>query len=913
MKSPTNAEFAQFRFVRNAEGNVIPLPAQGIDEKNLLVLDCERWGMARLHIFEGAAVRQDKLEAFQEELRKIADIRSDSVSRLITWGRDSDELFYADEMQDGEPLPGYLDRTAGVPFSVAGEWIAQLFEFLEEVPRGLPSFDRFTTLNFQVVVDRYHQVRPVFSEFYGWTKPGAQVQEHPREWYLAQIFCSLIAGVPVRTFYRESLPRNFEEIPLKVQGAVLDALSESGGGTYDRLKSEMRNLSSDAGDHREKVPLPRLLVREWMDRDLTDSYAGEPDFAFEPFEDRKTECYAIPAVIRGKSSFVQVLPGTESLPREGWLNQHHDATRRPGRPMLHQLHVNYLEDRSSLTLVGEEQVEGVNLSTLLLHLGSQGPNAAAPLIQRISGAVASLEQNTGSCAVWWLPPENVLFLTGTSSATGSVHLVERKGGSVWEEWGLKLRLHQTATTLREGVNLPGPVRALSRIPGKKHEGARRSAIALPLIFFVLTCHRFHWRRPVASQADLSGPLSDLLERYRISLLEAPELVEINLFDEYLKGDFCLEEVSGEEPLSDKTAPDDGFESMLNDTLYREPVKLSEPTGPVRAAEDSESGDESLDEPEWDEEDYAGDEPVSPARFVRGWWLALWSVVAALMVGYLFAGWNSRLGDYKEHRGIRFPITDYEVPEAPTADEAVAELESYLMAQAQPDLLPHTKALGLPESRGLIDDFLSQRILEEDGAAARLNALLVGLDGAPMGEVLDSFAEAARLGDSKAQFDLAVIVLVKGLGNRDSAAVRVMLDRAAKSGNADARELLGVLLVEEQPEEARQLMEAAAKQNHLGARYHLGLFAANGIGEAVNPELAASQFEAAAAQGEARAMFVLGRCHEVGFGKQADFTEATRWIKMAAALGNPGALAWCQAREIEVPSSEQAPGARGSGQ
>ncbi len=81
---------------------------------------------------------------------------------------------------------------------------------------------------------------------------------------------------------------------------------------------------------------------------------------------------------------------------------------------------------------------------------------------------------------------------------------------------------------------------------------------------------------------------------------------------------------------------------------------------------------------------------------------------------------------------------------------------------------------------------------------------------------------------------------------------------------------------------------------------------------MDPELAASQFEAAAAQGESRAMFALGRCHEAGFGKQPDFVEATRWIKMAAALGHQGALAWCQAREIEVPelTSQSMPKAEG---
>lgn len=905
MKSPPNAEFAQFRFVRNAEGGVIPLPAQGIDEKNLLVLDCERWGLARLHIFEGAAVRQDKLEAFQNELKQIADIRSDSVTRLITWGRDSEELFYADEMQDGEPLPEYLDRSGGVPFSVAGEWIVQLFDFLEQVPRGLPSFDRFTTLNFQVVIDRYHQVRPVFSEFYGWTKPGAQVQEHAREWYLAQIFCSLIAGVPVRTFYEQSLPRNFDELDESSRGAILGALSEREHGSYETLKSAMEVLAVGADDHRSQVSLPRLLVREWMKDDLADSYTGTSDFDFGEFTDPERGRYAVEAVIRGKESFVQVLPGPSSIPREGWLNQHHDSTRRPGRPMLHQLHVNYLEDRDSLTLVGEERVEGVSLAALVLRLGSQTPAEAVPIINRISSAISSLEQNTGSCAVWWLPPENIMFLSGTRSISGSAHLVERKGAEVWNEWGVKLRLHQTVSTLREGVNLPGAVRALSRIPGKGNEAARRSALALPLIFFVLTSHRFRWRRPLSGQSELPERVSDFLESFREKLLRNPEEVEKDLFEEFLKSDLLTDgKISEGALVAGGGKPDDGFDSMLESTLLQEKVELKESVELVPlAAGKVQEGEEGDAEPEWEDELEDFDEPRA-SRFFRGWWLAIWAVVFALVAGYFFAGWNSRLGTYEELEEVRFPVTDYVVPAAPTPAEVIAELEAYFVERVQPDLLPHTGELGSPESRSLVDEFLNARIEGGDATAARLNALLVGLDGAPVGEVVQRFEKAASLGDSSAQFDLAVLTLVKGLGDVDPTRVRVMLSRSANSGNLDAKELLGILLLDEnKAQEAKKQIEAAAGQNHLSSRYHLGLFEANGTGGPVNPGAAAEQFEAAAMQGDVRAMFALGRCYEIGFGKTADFTEATRWVKMAAALDYQSAVTWCQARGIEAGTPE----------
>ncbi|MDF1825477.1 MAG: tetratricopeptide repeat protein [Verrucomicrobiales bacterium] len=900
MKSPPNAEFAQFRFVRDAEGGVIPLPSQGIDEKNLLVLDCERWGLARLHIFEGAAVREDKLEAFQGELKQIADLRSDSVTRLITWGRDSEELFYADEMQDGEPLPEYLDRCGGVPFSVAAHWIVQLCDFLEKVPTGLPSFDRFTTLNFQVVIDRFHQVRPVFSEFYGWTRPGAQVQDHAREWYLAQIFCSLIAGVPVRTFYEASLPRNFDELDEHSREVVLGALSENSQVSFERLRSAMEILAQDAEEQRALVRLPRFLVREWMREDLAASYQGSPEFEIVDFRDPERERYATQAVIRGKESFVQLLPGPLSIPREGWLNQHHDATRRLGRPMLHQLHVNYLEDRDSLTLVGEESIEGVSLASLLLRVGPRAPEEVVQIMSRVSSTVDSLEKNTGSCAVWWLPPENILLLSGTRSVPASVHLLERKGGEVWREWGMKLRLHQTTSTLREGVNLPGAVRSLSRVPGKNNEAARRSALALPLIFFALTTYRFRWRRPVRDQSDLPESLSNLLESFREKLLQNPEAVENDLFLEFLNSDSSVEEdhSAGEEK-SPEEPLDDGFDSMLESTLFQEKIELTEPADPIVTSSEINEGGEGINEPDWEDE-FDAPEMTGAARFFRGWWLALWAVVVALFAGYFFAGWNSRLGNFEDRDGVRFPVSDYLVPAAPTPAEVVADLETYLVEESQPDLLPYTSELGSPESRSIVDEFLNGQIEEGDATAARLNALLVGLDGAPIGEVVQRFEEAARLGDLSAQFDLAVLSLVKGLGNADPESVREMLVRSAKSGNLNSKELLGILLLDEgKPGEARRQIEAAAGKDHLGSQYHLGLFEANGTGGSVDPRAAAGMFEAAAVRGDVRSMFALGRCYEIGFGKPADFTEATRWIKMAAALDYQSAVAWCQARGLEV--------------
>ncbi len=267
MSQPSIAEFAQYRFVRDASGNVVSLPSQLSDEKILLVLDCERWGFARLHIFEGAAVRAEKLGAFEEEMGRVSALRTPLVSRIISWGRDGEELFYADEMRDGEPLPAYLARAGKVPMAMASSWILEFIDLFTSIEPLPASMERLTTLNFEVVRDRNGGVRPVFSEFTGWTKPGAHVREHRLEWSLAQIFCSLIAGVPIRNFHRDSLPRNFDEPPPRTRELIRDVFSEDGRDLLATFREVMRQGAGDPASSVEgEAAQPLMPLREWLRR-----------------------------------------------------------------------------------------------------------------------------------------------------------------------------------------------------------------------------------------------------------------------------------------------------------------------------------------------------------------------------------------------------------------------------------------------------------------------------------------------------------------------------------------------------------------------------------------------------------------------------------------------------------------------
>ncbi len=569
-----SAEFAQFSFVRDAKGNVIELPSQAMGERVLLVIDGDRWGLSRLHIFEGMARRREILEGFEAEMQAVSRLWGDSISQVVAWGRDSEELFYADEMLDGEPLPDYLGRTGKVPVATVGEWMVQLIDALEATPDGLPSFERFSTQSLQVVVDRFGKVRPVFSEFHGWMKPGTQVSEHTREWYLAQVFCSLVGGVPVRTFHYGSLPRNFDELEGPVKNAVLDALGEGQPGAYDEFCAVMRSLALEGQIGEMELTLPRMPVREWLRGDLEELNKG----ASLPDElNLEGDRYSFSSEIRGTESLVHLLPGIAVIPREGWLNQHHEVTRRAGRVKLNQLQVNLIEDEGSLTFVGEERVEGATLADLIHELGPFSLEETGQVMDRLSAVLTMLECQVGGNAVWWLPPENVLWVTGTHTRAAAGRYVRRKGDGAWQEISVKLRLHQTMTTLRRGVDLPSRVRDLSRLPGKKFEFTRRSAVALPLIWYALTRQRFRWESTVEEQlpevTELPNTVLRLLEEYRGRLIEVPAEVDSDLFTRFQRE--LSSASAGRRRGAEESGQEDDLESMLDSVLYEGEVSLEE--------------------------------------------------------------------------------------------------------------------------------------------------------------------------------------------------------------------------------------------------------------------------------------------------------------------------------------------------
>lgn len=905
----SSAEFAQYRFVRDGKGNVVTLPCVGSDERILLVLDCERWGLARLHIFEEAATRTDKLEAFEEEMRQFSDWRSASVSRLFSWGRDGAELFYADATRDGEPLPSYLGRAGKVPLGVASGWIADFIDLLSARESLPASMERLATLNFEVARDRDGAARLVFSEFTGWTRPGARVREHALDWSLAQVFCSLVAGVPVRTFHRDSLPRNFDELPREIGEALLASLSEEGAGSLEALRGALRAAAEDAGTG-ETAPPPLMPLREWLRGELAEAFPGEAERTLAEHPEPGGEPYAIPAQIRGAASLLQVLPGPASLPREGWLNQHHDSARRPGRGLLHQLPVHFLEDAEAVTLVGEERVEGVDLASLLGRTGPPVRSDALVFARRLQEALALLERQTGACAVWWLPPENVLLLTGTRSVAGSAGLFERKGSAAWAGTPLRLRLHQTLPALLDGIDLPDRVRELTRLPGRQFEAARRSAVALPLLWTLLTGTKFSWRTK-SEHSHLAEAMAARFEACRLRLEGDPEGLEVSFFETFALSE---EEEDGEEREAAggerRDAESDGeagrpgaaveVGARLEESLFQGEFALARP---VAGAVGAGSGEDGPDRAAVPAEESRDSERARRRRGSGAFWLwtAVVSLVAAAVAGYAFSGWSFNRGLYPGS-ALELSLPAFEPSSEGLRERARAELSEYLVAEGGPQSLRLLPLLERLDSKALhreIEPWLRHLGAKGDASAARVMGLLSQALGDPTETVLGWYLEGARNGDAESQYRYASLRWNTAERRFPDDGSEEFLRRSAAAGHAGAGELLSHLLAARGDlEGAYGAMKRSAEAGWLSAVYQYGILTAAGSGCPPAPEEGVSQIRKAAESGEVRAIYDYGRCLAEGFGVPVSYPEAVRWMKLAAARGHGPALRWLLDRRID---------------
>ncbi len=464
-----------------------------------------------------------------------------------------------------------------------------------------------------------------------------------------------------------------------------------------------------------------------------------------------------------------------------------------------------------------------------------------------------------------------------------------------------MRLHQILPTLKEGVNLPTKVRDLSRLPGKQDEAARRSAIALPLLWHLLTGEKFSWSESVLPDDQVSETLCELFERYRVALVDSPSLIEEDLFARFAR-------FLSEDPIESEEAchapvvePDDSLEEALRNTLYEGEINLSETTPHfiLNHTDGQLSGANGFDHPTKEKD--------GTFRGVRLGWVVLIGVVGALVAGYFLSGWSSKMGLFESSEHLEFPLPEFPFTQTDVIDEARDGLKDHLVSVGSPEslaLLPLVDHLDLEVNQTTISRWLEGRNEGGDAVSIRLQGLLaLSLEG-ETATALGFIIDAARRGDAESQLRHAAAQWRGGDPGKVDEESRRLLARAAEGGNSGAQVLLARINESAgEGEEAFRWMKRAAGLGDVSATYQLGLFFARGVGCDVSPTEAVNCFRRAAEQGDERAMYDFARCLSEGFGIEPSFHEARRWMGLASARGHGGALRWCLDREIDHTALE----------
>ena len=178
-----------------------------------------------------------------------------------------------------------------------------------------------------------------------------------------------------------------------------------------------------------------------------------------------------------------------------------------------------------------------------------------------------------------------------------------------------------------------------------------------------------------------------------------------------------------------------------------------------------------------------------------------------------------------------------------------------------------------------------------GAASGFPTLTRQTETAPSPSDADDLEKAARQGDLKAQYELAVLAAQPATGEPDFGKAAYWFREAAVQGNASAQYNLGVLYehglgVAQDDVRALLWYHSAAEQGHARAQYNLGVFYAQGRSIPTDYGEAQRWFKKAADQGVAKAFYNLAILAESGLGGQANAARAL--MSRAALLGDPEA-------------------------
>lgn len=150
----------------------------------------------------------------------------------------------------------------------------------------------------------------------------------------------------------------------------------------------------------------------------------------------------------------------------------------------------------------------------------------------------------------------------------------------------------------------------------------------------------------------------------------------------------------------------------------------------------------------------------------------------------------------------------------------------------------------------------------------------------------ALSDAAKLGHSRAQFELAMMYLDGLNGPKNFYLAYQWFHRSAEQGDADSMNKLGWMCeagfgVERDHARAVNWFRQAAERGHLEAQYNLAAKYDNGEGVSQNYAEAARWYRLSAEQGFADARFFLAQALEFGEGLPRNMDEAIDWYILAA--------------------------------
>jgi len=228
------------------------------------------------------------------------------------------------------------------------------------------------------------------------------------------------------------------------------------------------------------------------------------------------------------------------------------------------------------------------------------------------------------------------------------------------------------------------------------------------------------------------------------------------------------------------------------------------------------------------------------------------------------------------------------------------------AQAQSRLDTPGCKVALPDNRLAAENLHQKKAIAGD-ACAQLNLAYFFYSNQSFGSATWWYGEAAKLGNVKAQFELAVLYR-DGVGTQKNPvkAAQWML-KAADQGVTDAQLELGVMydrgegVKKDEVKAVHWLTKAASQgsdlaQYNLGLRYRTDLW---GLADASSgtphftpdDKTALHWFCKAAKQGYAPAQFQVGDAYMQGRGIAVDYAQTRLWFRMAAAQGDDKAVDW----------------------